>query len=257
MQEKTWLVLALVAAAVVAYLPAPALAEEGEFRLSPYIWVAGFTGTLGVPTSGGTVPGWSGDRLDVTFGNLSDNLKLTGAAMLSAEWRKGQWSVFGNWVYVGLESSTASSLSPLYTNVEGKLRGNIGQGNVGYRLYGSDVTRLDAYGGVRYYDLEIGATLTAGLLEAVNQSGKDTWVDGLAGLRLEQAITERWRLTLMGDVGAGGSAHAQQAIVTFGYQTSWGAIGGGWRVLRVDHTTDDFRLDATISGSLLGATFKF
>ena len=38
MQEKTWLVLALVAAAVVAYLPAPALAEEGEFRLSPYIW---------------------------------------------------------------------------------------------------------------------------------------------------------------------------------------------------------------------------
>jgi hypothetical protein len=110
---------------------------------------------------------------------------------------------------------------------------------------------------VRYYDLEIAATLTAGLLKAVNRSVKDTWVDGLVGLRLEQAITERWRLTLMGDVGASGSDHAQQAIVTFGYQTSWGAIGGGWRLLRIDHTTDDFRLDATISGPLLGATFKF
>jgi hypothetical protein len=257
MQEKTWLVLALVAAAVVAYLPAPALAEEGEFRLSPYIWVAGFTGTLGVPTSDGTVPGWSGDRLDVTFGNLSDNLSLTGAAMLSGEWRKGRLSVFGDWVYVGLDSSTASSLSPLYTNVEGEIRGNIGQANIGWRLYGSDSTRLDAYGGVRYYDLEIAAGLTAGLLEAVKRSGKDSWVDGLVGLRLEQAITERWRLTLMGDVGAGGSAHAQQAIVTCGYQMSWGAIGGGWRLLRLDHTTDEFRLDATLSGPLLGATFRF
>jgi hypothetical protein len=98
MQKRTLLPLplTLVAAVVVAYLPAPALAEEGEFRLSPYVWVAGFTGTLGLPTSGGAVPGWPGDRLDVTFSSLLDNLSLTGAAMLNAEWRKGRWSVFGD-----------------------------------------------------------------------------------------------------------------------------------------------------------------
>jgi len=248
---------ALLAAAVVAFLPVPAWAEEGGFYLSPYLWAAGFTGTLGVPTSGGSVPGWSGDRLDATFGHLRDNIKLTGAAMLSAGWREGHWSVFGDWVYVGLESSTASSLSPLYTNVEGEIRGNIGQANLGYRLYGSDTTRFDAYGGVRYYDLEIGATLTAGQLEAVGRSGSDSWVDGLVGLRLEQTITKRWQLLLMGDLGASGSDHAQQASLTFGYQTSWGAIGGGWRLLRIDHTSENFRLDATISGPMVGVTFRF
>jgi len=259
MKRKTLRVplFALLAAAVVALLPVPAWAEEGGVYLSPYLWAAGFTGTIGTPNSGGSQPDWPADRAAATFGHLQDNIKLTGAAMLSAGWRDGRWSVFGDWVYVGLESSTASSLSPLYTDLEGEIRGNIGQANLGYRLYGSDTTRFDAYGGARYYDLEISATLTAGKLAEVNWSGKDTWVDGLLGMRLEQAITKRWRLMLMGDVAVSGSDHAQQGVVAFEYRTSWGGIGGGWRLLRVDHTSEGFQLDATISGPLFGVTFKF
>ena len=249
--------LAAVVAVVAAFLPGPAGAADGEFRLSPYLWSAGFTGTLGAPTPAGSVPGWAGDRLDVTFQALRDNLKIAGAGMLSAEWRNGRLSVFGDWVYVSVESTTASSLSPLYTNVDGAITGNVGQANVGWRIWGTDATRLDGYGGVRYYDLRLAAGLTAGTLEARNVSGTDTWEDGLAGLRLEQALDERWQLTVAGDLGAGGSDRAGQAIVTFGYRTSWGVIGGGWRLLRVDRTTGTYRLDATLSGPLFGATFNF
>lgn len=247
--------LAAFVTAAAALLPGHA--AGGEFRLSPYLWAAGFTGTLGVPSSGGSVPGWDGDRLDVTFDALRENLKIAGAGMLHAEWRDGRLSVSGDWVYVSLDATTPSALSPLYTNAEGAITGNVGQADLGWRIWGTDATRLDAYGGVRYYDLHVTAGLTAGTLKAVRVSGADTWVDGLAGLRLDQAITERWRLVVAGDLGAGGSDQARQAVATVAYRTPWGAIGGGWRLLRVDRATADFRLDATLSGPLFGATFKF
>jgi len=233
------------------------LAQESEIRLSPYVWIAGYTGTIGTSSSGGSVPGWSGERLDATFDSLLDNLSITGGAMLNGEWRKGRLSVFADWAYVRVESEAASSLRPLYSDVEGEIRGNIVQGNVGWEVYGNDVSRLDLYGGVRYYDLEVDATLSEGLLDTAATSGEDTWVDGLVGLRLEHTINGRWRVLLAGDVGTGGSDYALQAIAAVGYRLSWGSITGGWRVLRSDHTTNDFRLDATLSGPFVGATFKF
>ena len=233
------------------------LAHESEIRLSPYVWMAGFTGTIGTSSSGGSVPGWSGDRLDATFDSLLENLSITGAAMLNGEWRKGRLSVFGDWAYVRVESEAASPLRPLYNDVEGEIRGNIVQGNVGWQVYGNDVTRLDVYGGVRYYDVEVDVTLTEGLFDAAATSGEDTWVDGLVGLRLEHTMDGHWRVLLAGDVGTGGSDYALQAIAAVGYRLSWGSITGGWRLLRSDHMTNDFRLDATLSGPFVGATFKF
>ncbi len=244
--------LALAAAAAVASaLPA----AGGEFRLSPYLWSAGFTGTLGVPTSGGSVPGWGGDRLDATNKALLDNLKINGAGMLAAEWRAGRLTIAADWVYVSVESTTASSLRPLYTDTEGAIVGNVGQAAAGWQLYGTGATRIEAYGGARYYDLQVKAELTAGALAAATASGADAWFDGIAGARLEQAISQRWRLTLAGDAGFGGSDRARHALAVFSYRTSWGAIGGGWRLLRVERTSGDFQLDATLSGPLVGATF--
>jgi hypothetical protein len=238
---------------------ASARAEDGEFRLRPYLWVAGFTGTLGAPTSssGVTLPAGISERLDATFGDLGDNLRVTGGAMLFAEWRRGPWAVLADWTYARVESSAASPFPQLYHQIDGQIAGNILQASVAHRLWADDRTRVDGYAGVRYYDITVDFTLQPGVAPQAALHGNDDWLDGLVGLRVEHGFSEHWGLTLVGDVGSGGSDISWQAEAAIAYRLSWGSIQGGWRVLHADRTTSDFRLDATLSGPFLGVALVF
>jgi hypothetical protein len=232
-------------------------AEDSEVRIAPYLWAAGFTGTLGAPVSGSSVPGVISDRVDATFDDLLENLRVTGGAMLFAEWRKGPWSVFGDWTYARVESTAPAPFAGLYQDVNGTIAGNIAQANVAYRMWGDGATRVDGYAGVRYYNIAIDVELTGAAAHAAELNGEDDWVDGLIGVRVEHALGQRWGAMLLADVGGGGSSIAWQGVAALAYRFPWGALHGGWRALHADRTTDEFRLDATLSGPFFGVALVF
>jgi hypothetical protein len=219
-----------------------------EFTLTPYLWSAGFKGTIGASDSTG--------RVDADFSNLTDNLEI-GGFMLHADWRRDRWSVFGDWSTVNVSSSAASPLGLLYAGVDGEIKGNIVQAAVGYRVFGDASSGVDIFGGMRYYDLEARLYLLPSLLPGRSLSGPENWVDAIAGARWKGKFNKRWTATAYGDLGAGGSDSTWQAAATLGYEFQWGSLVAGWRHLAADYDKNGLKIDAALSGPLLGASFRF
>ena len=177
--------------------------------------------------------------------------------MLYAEWRGNRWAVFGDWTYARLTSQAASPIAILFSGVEGELKGHIVQGAAGYRIYGGGTSRVDVFGGLRYYDLDLALDLQAGLLEARSLSASDAWMDGFVGARWESVLGGNWVLGLQGDVGTGGSDYTWQGNGSLAYRFSWCSITAGWRHLKVIYEKSGMKLDAALSGPYLGVVFRF
>lgn len=243
----------IAAAALLATCcAAPALAQDTQFRLAPYAWIAGFDGKIGVGDAGS---GGGGGRVDVDLDGLSDNMSLAGA-MLYADWRAGRWSVFGDWTYAKVESD-ASTSGVLYDGIDAELKGNIVQAALGYATHDDGRSRIDAFVGVRFYDLEGSLGLRPAALASRTISEDARWADAIAGVRLQSRLDEHWDLGLYGDIGTGGSDLTWQLFGSIGYRFSWGSITGGWRHLVVDYDKDKLRIDAALTGPFIGAVFRF
>lgn len=242
-------------AAAVLLLAHAAPAADSEFRIQPYLWAPGLTGTIGAPGSDSALPG--GGQIEATFGDLIGNLKIAGGGMLSADYRRDRWSVFGDWTYAHVTSEAPSPLGPLFSGVGGDLRGHIVQGAAGYQVYGAGGARVDVFGGVRYYNLNLRLDLQTGLLAARTLEVSPDWVDGIAGVRYQALLGDRWIPGLQVDIGTGGSNYSWQGIASLGYRVSWGEISGGWRSLKVNYNSGDTTVDLALSGPFVGVVFRF
>lgn len=240
------------ALAVAALAAAPAAHAAPEWSVTPYLWIAGFDGTIG--TTGGD--SGLGDRVTVDFGSLSDNLSM-GGFMLNLNWRDGRWSAFGDWTYAKVESDAPTQVPNLYSRVDGEIKGNIVQGFVGYDLANQRDMHLDVFAGARFYDLDVKLGLSGAALADRTLQGDAQWVDGVVGARWSTRFAQSWEAYVQGDVGAGGSDLSWQAIGALGYKFSWGSVIGGWRYLHVDYEDGPYRLDAALTGPFIGATFRF
>jgi hypothetical protein len=242
----------LCAILTITLLPAgTGIAQAGsEWRITPYLWAAGFEGTLGTGGSG------SGGPADVDFGKLWENYQLAGA-MLNVGWRNGRWTAFGDWTYASVESESPTRNPNLYSAVQGEIRGNILQASAGYDLLEQEGTHLDIYAGARYYNLNVLLRLQGTPSGDRSLDGSDQWADGVAGARWTKRFSGNWQALLQADIGTGGSDFTWQGIGTVGYDFSWGAVVGGWRYLKVDYQSGPYRLDAALTGPFLGISFTF
>lgn len=241
----------LFVAAVLAALSGGAAAQSAtasEFTLTPYLWNAGFDGTIGTRSGGG--------RLDGEFSGLLDAMKVSGI-MLYADWRRDRWTIFGDWTHVKVTSSVPSPFGLLYAGLDSEIKGNIVQGAVGYRVLGDRTSGVDVFGGLRYFDLRARLDLLPQVLAARGVSGSESWTDAIVGARWRGRLSGNWVAALYGDVGAGGSDWTWQAVANIGYEFPWGSFLGGWRHLVADHDKDSLRIDAALSGPFLGASFRF
>jgi hypothetical protein len=232
-------------------LAAPmAVAQEPPWRVTPYLWGAGFDGTVGVPGPGAGL----GDRADIETDGYNTRL---GGFMLHASYRSGPWVAFGDWTYANFKADSPTPLATLYAGVDAKLKGNIVEAYGGYDFARARDAHLDVFGGVRYYNLDIGFGLREGVLPGTFISADRNWVDGVVGIRWDGRFAERWEAFASADVGAGGSDLSYQFFGGIGYRFGWGSVVGGWRYLHVDYEKSNFKLDAALSGPFLGASFQF
>lgn len=144
-QLKHCCLAALVSLFCCCTLPKIATASENEewkFRLSPYAWLAGQSGSVA------TLPGLPPVDIDVDF--WDDILgNINGALFLVGEARKEKWGVFIDLAYVDIESDNPSP-TPAFSSIDSTTTSWIVSAVGFHRLTDRPDAFVDLTAGVRY-----------------------------------------------------------------------------------------------------------
>ena len=269
--------MALVTISLPAYAGEPAPADKWTFAVRPYLWAPGISGTLkyDIPPSGG-----GGASVDLSSYILQN---LNFALMLSAEARKGNWSVLTDVVYLDVESDDSKVKSVSFTTPGGRVDVSAGA-DVGtkvnlsgfewelagaYTVARGGNSSLDVLAGFRYLGIEAktdwqlsGSITGPGPGQSFASSGStsdrvDLW-DGIIGIRGYVGLGQsKWAIPYYLDVGTGNSAITSQAVAGIEYRYSWGELQLLYRYLYYDLKGDNLLQNVSLSGPALGVNFRF
>lgn len=248
----------LAALAAIAGLPLaavaqqlPASAEEGTtggwaVQLTPYVWASGVGGDLR-PLRGGSVV-----SMDKSFSEVMKDLDA--AFFLTGYARKDRLVLLGD---ISYSSSSRSGKLPPGLPASGSFRQASATLAAGHRAVSNADINLDLLAGLRAWSVKASVDVAGGLVQA---SPEKRFVDPVLGLRAHIPIAPRWSAIAYGDVGGFGlgSRATHQVAATVNYQWSEQAfVSLGYRVLTLDYRRGGTRIDVTMAGPLLGATWRF
>ena len=246
--HRRWLAptAALIACCLLT-AAAPAAAQDRgadawEFSVTPYLWLAAIDGSAGAD--------------DVDFPELNpdysffalDNLDIAG--FISAEARKGRWSLIADAFYVSY--SDRFTLGPL--SAEAKVSGNSFEFSGVYRP--ASIDHIGLIAGLRTVSLELDLALNPG--PAARE--RETWVDPLVGIRFNYPLGPRWGLVARGDIGGFGIGSERDLNVLVGATMALSprsSLAFSYRYLAVDFDEPDFQVDLRVTGYLVGWQFRF
>lgn len=236
----------LAAAAAAALCAVPAAAQDWSGQITPYVWGAGLGGDL-TPFAG--APTLSFDK------SLSEVLEDTdGAFFLSGFTRRDRLVLMGD---LSWSASSKAGVLPPGLPAEGKVTQRSLTLLAGWRVVAHERLSLDAMAGVRAWRVKSRISVAGGALSAA--PGKD-FVDPIVALRANVALAPHWSAILYADLGGfgGGSDHTSQLLAVVNYQaTDQLYLSAGYRQLNVDYRDGGTRLDVTMAGPVLGATWRF
>ena len=235
------LILALLASTSRG-LAAQAAAEPAHWRITftPYVWMSGLKGTIGV--------GSNISEVDVSFTEGAEDFEFGFAGLLES--RRYPWVLRLDFYYVSLSDEEAASAGKTLTVGQDEL---MLHPEVGYTLLARPWGGVDGLIGARYRNLgvDVGA-------EPQEVSADRNWVDGTVGANFRYQAGEKWRLVAKADLGAGGSDLTWQLYGGAGYDLGrCCALVAAWRYLDVDYDKDDFVYDVQLSGPTFGVTLRF
>lgn len=239
---------ALLATGLLALAATPALADEGAQwvgQLTPYVWASGMGGTLTPFTGAPTV------TIDRSFGELLEDVDAS--LFLSGFARRERLVFVGD---LGYSRSSKNGLVPPGIPGEGQLRQRSLTLTGGWRAIEGDQLDLDLLVGLRNWDVRSEVEVP---LAGVSKAPSVSFTDPLLAVRSNIRLATRWSLIAYADVGvSGGSEQSYQWLATANYEHGdrW-AFSAGLRQLRVDYRRGGTRLDVTLSGPLLGASWRF
>jgi len=274
--------LALLA---ILALSSPAFAEETPpadkwtFAVRPYLWAPGINGTLKYD-----IPPTGDGAASVDFASyILENLKF--ALMLTAEARKGDWSVLTDVVYLDVESGDSKVTSVGFAGPGGRveisaggdlgtkvtLRGVLWELAGGYTVARGGNSSLDLLAGFRYLGIEATTDwqLSGSITDNVSGGGGtfarsgsasarvDLW-DGIVGIRGTVGLGEsKWSIPYYLDVGTGTSALTWQGVAGIGYRYQWGDLQLMYRYTYYDMKGDKLLQNVSLGGPALGVNFRF
>lgn len=246
----------LVAALLLAAQSAQVLAEEPwQFRLTPYMWLAGLKGDVA------TTPPLPTVSVDVSPSDaLSD---LEGGGMVVFEGRKGRHGFLVDLMYTDIRSDFEAVPAPINLNMKSISKTTIATLAYQYQLYGHDQTVLDLLAGVRYWNIDSELQFSGGLgvLAGRTISHTESWVDPAIGVKGRVPFGAS-RFYFEGGAGVGGfnvgSNLFYDVNANVGYQWSR-SIGTtiGYRMFDVDYDNDAFVYDVRQEGWQLGLSWSF
>ncbi|MFC7477734.1 hypothetical protein ACFQS7_25475 [Dankookia sp. GCM10030260] len=229
--------------------PPPAWA----FSVTPYGWFAGLSGKVQTPLD--RFPGRSFNAdFDSIVGDLS-----TIPIMGMAEARYGRFGVVGDVLYLGLEQGL-NTRDVAFQGGHARVNTTIGSLLGLFRVLDLLDQSLDVGAGVRIWNADTKLSLNPCRLPGVIQKDSVTWSDPLLAARYHLDLTDRFGLSVYGDIGGfnAGSVLTWQAMGSVDYSlTPTTVLRAGWRYLTFDKKRNDVRFDLGFNGPFIAATFRF
>lgn len=230
----------------------PARAPERPFSAFLFAWGPSLDADLRVadPRNGAPID----FSARAKAGNLIEN--LDSAFMGYIDHTAGDWSVFGDWSYTKLSPSANLNPASGFSRADTSLKSQFGDIAVSYRLAGEGSTRIEGFGGARYYDLK-NVVVLRGATGDLSTRKRDDFVDAVIGARARWQPAPGWSAVAQADFGAGGTERSWQAWAYVGYQFDWGSVGLGWRYLRFVREHSGNSSDLAFNGPLAGLVARF
>lgn len=234
-------------------LHAQALEEIGAsawtYTLSPYAWAAGLAGkaaVFGIPNT----------HVKSNFNSLRKDLDFAAMALFTA--RKNRLGLFTDLTYIKASAGTSfSSASPLQSMKIGAtaFTGMLG---AGYAVWYHEKGHIDVLGALRYWDVNLHATLLAKGSRSIQRTDGARWADALAGLRGVYYFTDNTYATGWALAGKGGSTFSWDVAAGVGYKINAGLSAQlGYRALGVNYSQSHFHYKMVHKGPALGLTWRF
>jgi hypothetical protein len=231
-----------VAEAVIDESP---VTEKWEFRLSPYGWLAGFKGDVA------GVPGFPPAYVDISPSDAFDDSEI--ALMGMFEGKKNGKGFLIDFMYSDSKSEDAVAGAITLTS---RTKTTVISGAYLHELYNHEQTVLDAFAGIRYWDIDSHLSLIGPGL-----GHTESWIDPLIGIKGRTALGDT-AFYASGGVAMGGFGMNSELFydlnANLGYQWS-DSIGTtiGYRLYDLDYDNDGFVYDVRQEGWMLGLTWSF
>ena len=243
----------VLACAAALSVPAVAKADPWEVAVSVYVWGSGIDAAVGTPF--GTVD------TNLSFGDILENLDFAFYGGIEA--RNGPWVILGDLNYSDLSASRGTPFGLLFSDAEVSTQLTILTLFGGHAVVDRSDLRLEAGGGLRYYDLNAETRLvSAGAVPDATFGRSDSWADLILGLHLRAPLSDRWVARGFADVGGfglgEGSDLSWQIYAGAGYALNdrW-LLEFGYRHLSIEQDLDGAAIDLQQSGPLIGVTARF
>lgn len=252
--------LATSLATAAAAATAPAASAQGTgggglaFAATPYLWIAGLSGS--VTTRSGRSPT---QDIEASFGDTLSN--LSGFAFMgAAEARYGRFGLVGDIMTLTVESDFSTPRNALFAGGTARATTTTGAVLGLFRVVEDASNALDLGAGARIWSLSTKLSLHPGILPGQIVKPSTSWADPLIALRYTLRFSERWGITVFGDIGGfgAGSQLTWEAFGTLNYRpNSWSEFRVGYRHLYVDRSARGTEFDIGLSGPIIGTTFRF
>lgn len=243
----------LVLAAPAGAQTAPA-APELSFAATPYLWVAGISGSVRTPNQT-VVPS---QDINVSFRDTMSN--LSGLAFMgAAEMRYGNFALLGDIMTLRVESDVGSA-GPAFSGGTARVTTTMATVLGMVRVMEGDQGNLDLGAGVRPWSISTRLSMNAGVLPAVTAKPSLTWTDPLLALRYTRRFDENWGVSFYGDIGGFNTTSnlTWQLLGTVDYRIGSSVnLRAGYRHLQIENNRGGTDIEVGLSGPIIGATFIF
>jgi hypothetical protein len=218
--------------------------DQWHYSVTPYAWITGLTGDLGVRRLQSSV--------DLAPWEIVKHLQF--GFMANAQARRGPYELGLDGIYAKLGGAKAFAVRGDTGGLDLTQHMTILAPTGGYTI-GDSTWSVAFLVGVRYWNLSTAFDVTFPRLSN-ERSGTRQWVDATGGARASWTPLEKVHLTAAADGGGGGSKDTWQALGSVGYD-AWAKwrLGAAYRVLAVNYDRDNFLFDTRLKGFVVGATY--
>lgn len=245
--------LGALALAMTASAPMSAAAQAWDYSASIYVWMSGIETSADTPL--GTV------ETELSFGDILEDLDFAFFGTFTAT--NGPWVIIGDVNYSALTSGRGSPFGVIFSDAEVETELTIASAFAGYAVVDRPDVRIEAGGGLRFYDLSLDTRLIGNPGVADRSfASSDSWADAVLGVNLRAPISPRWFARGYADVGGFGlgdsSELSWQIYAGGGYSINetW-AVEFGYRHLSIEKDLDNGTVNLDQSGPLVGVTARF